>query len=46
MGAVGSLLAGGLVRLVLTASVIRRVIRGVPEMVERPGVAQEGPSVG
>jgi hypothetical protein len=42
MGAVGSLLAGGLVRLVLTASVVRGVIRTVAENPEPLDVGREG----
>jgi O-antigen/teichoic acid export membrane protein len=44
MGAVQSLLAGGVVRLVLTAAVVRGVIRDVAEATNRHDVAQDGPS--
>ena len=44
MGAVESLLAGGVVRLVLTAAVVRGVIRAVAETTYEHDVAQDGPS--
>jgi O-antigen/teichoic acid export membrane protein len=46
MGAVESLLAGGVVRLILTAAVVRDVVRVVAEEAEPRHVATKGPRAG